>query len=288
MALEKNTTVCLVLLGFVLVVTIGVPIGYVLNLGGKTPEVILTPLLVVSVVSLLVALAFTAAIFSRLGLTDKDQSLGLPEGSIRAVIALSLILIFMISSVFIYWQISSPIIKESTNIPQKMIQFFPNESIAYIQAKTINNETVFDLGRIVEVPRAGDDIAKQIITTLSTLVVAVAGFYFGTRAVSVASGVKASSDPVIRSIIPDKGKNGENIQFEISGKNFELGDGGTVKLICDKVEIPGTDISSSPTTIRGKFTVPQDSKVDSKWSVVVTNADKGEDRLEGAFTVSGA
>ena len=52
------------------------------------------PLLAIGgVVVLILMLTAVAMIFSVIGLTNKDQAMGLPEGSIRAVIALSLIVL---------------------------------------------------------------------------------------------------------------------------------------------------------------------------------------------------
>ncbi len=254
----------------------------------KTPELIITPLLILSVVALFITLVFTTTIFQHLGLTNKDQSLGLPEGSIRAVIALSLILIFMISSLFIYSQMGKTSIETSKGITQEMVLTFPSESIAWIVAnKTVDNETLYNVGLKVEKSAASTDIAKQIITTVSTLVVAVAGFYFGTKAVQTAAGVTTISDPIIRSIEPKSGRRGVSIQFKIYGKNFELGDEGTVKLVFKNVEIKCTDVLSSSTVIDCKLLIPEDKEheVGSVWSVVVTNADKGQALLDGAFTV---
>ena len=253
-----------------------------------SPEVILSPLLVLSVISLILALTFTTAVFQILGLTNKNQSLGLPEGSIRAVVALSLILIFMLSSVFIYNQLATPSTYESTDVPKDMIHVFPNESILSIKLNKTDdncNETFYDVILMVKKTAASEDIAKQIITTVATLVVAIASFYFGTRAVSVASGVTLVSEPLIRSIEPKEGKQGENVdELKIQGKNFELGNTGEVKLVLGEEKISCTDILSSPTKINCKFIIPK-TAVAGKWSVIVINADKGEDRLESAFEI---
>ena len=37
-----------------------------------------------------------------MGLTDKDEALGLPEGSIRAMIALVLILVFILFGIYLF------------------------------------------------------------------------------------------------------------------------------------------------------------------------------------------
>ena len=66
-------------------------------------DVIKLPVLVViGVMALFATLALVAVTFSVAGLTNPHQALGLPEGSVRAAIALSLIVIFAITSIYLY------------------------------------------------------------------------------------------------------------------------------------------------------------------------------------------
>lgn len=61
------------------------------------------PLLAISgVVALLGALAVVAISFALTNLSDRTQALGLPSGSVRAVIALSLVVLFAILSVYLF------------------------------------------------------------------------------------------------------------------------------------------------------------------------------------------
>jgi hypothetical protein len=271
----------------VMVLTLYYYVKY-LKPGELSPEIVLSALLVIGVIALIVALSFTAVIFKSLGLADKTQSLGLPEGSVRAVIALSLILIFMMSSIFLYWQVeekegSIPYI--SIGVTQEQINKMPQEEIVSIvrSGTTKDGEMVFNVTRLVkDSNKTSEDIAKQIITTVSTLVVAVAGFYFGTKAVSVAKGGPPVSDPVIRRIEPTELKQGEETEFKVFGKNFELAK--EVKLIRDSNVRPCTDVTSSSTMITCKLQIDEKDPVGT-WTVVVINSDDGEDRLEDAFTI---
>jgi hypothetical protein len=172
-----------------------------------TPEIMLSVLLVFGVIALVLTLSFAAFVFSVLNLSDPTQSLGLPEGSIRSVIALSLILIFMMSSLFLYQDVSNEKeINVYTSITQEQLNDIPKGEIAYIhRVGKLDNETLFDVGRTVEKSKTSEDIAKQIITTVSTLVVAVAGFYFGSKAVSEAKA-PPTSVPIIRDIDPKEGQ----------------------------------------------------------------------------------
>ncbi len=254
-----------------------------------SPEIVLSGLLIIGVITLLVALSFTAVVFKSLGLADPNGVLGLPEGSVRAVIALSLILIFMMSSIFLYWQVNyfgKGTKYISNGITQEELAGFPKEEIVAIDRYyTGNNETRFTVTRLVDrTSKTAEDLAKQIITTVSTLVVAVAGFYFGTRAVSVAKGAVVASVPVIRKIEPDKGKQNEEIlEFKISGVNLESPK--EVKLVRDSKVMVCSDITSSPGMIRCTLRITGEA---GKWTVVVKNADEEEDRLEGAFEVISA
>jgi hypothetical protein len=54
------------------------------------------------VIVLILLLAIVAAVFRDLGLANANQAMGLPDGSIRAVIALSLIVLFAILTVYLY------------------------------------------------------------------------------------------------------------------------------------------------------------------------------------------
>lgn len=93
----------------------------------------------------MIALGALVAILSHFRLSSRRAALGLPEGSVQAVIALVLVLIFAITAVFVL----TLEIDETNQIMERL--------------------------------------ATQVLTTTGTLAVAVAGFYFGTRAVEAGS-----------------------------------------------------------------------------------------------------
>jgi hypothetical protein len=238
-----------------------------------------------------------AAVFKYLNLADPTKSLGLPEGSVQAVIALSLILIFMIMSLVLYTQVNTNAIGveyKYTGINQTQLDAIPSGEITAIQRITVtdqkgvnNSEVLFNVTRrVIPKTSTSEDIAKQIITTVSTLVVAVAGFYFGSKAVAAAKSESPSMiDPVIRSISPDAFKREEEFEFKITGKNFDVPK--EVKLINGLSKIACTEITSNDTLIKCMLKIPGDLQQypDGAWTVVVTNSDGCEDRLEGAFKI---
>jgi hypothetical protein len=65
-------------------------------------EVVLPLLAIGGIVCLLMALTLVAIVFAKAGLADKSQALALPEGSVRAVLALGLVVIFAIVTVYLF------------------------------------------------------------------------------------------------------------------------------------------------------------------------------------------
>jgi hypothetical protein len=116
-------------------------------------SVALPLLLLVGLGSLLLLLALLVAVLNSFGLTDKRHAFGLPDGSVQAVIALALILIFIIASLFLYSSL-------------------PDGRIKAVDPNAVQNKR---------------ELAQQLLTTVGTLAVAVAGFYFGTRSVETAA-----------------------------------------------------------------------------------------------------
>ena len=116
------------------------------KVGVDEAAVRLPVLLILSVMGLLFAITVLLAAFKSFDLADRTKALGLPEGSVRAMIALMLILLFAIAGLYIFGSLG--------NDP---------------------------------------DVGKQLVTTLSTLVVAVAAFYFGVKAVE--AGIAAAQAP---------------------------------------------------------------------------------------------
>jgi hypothetical protein len=92
--------------GLVLIVLPSVALYFGLNKISQYSMVGLPILAIFGIMMLFGALALIAAVFEKLGLADKTQALALPDGSIRAVIALSLIVLFAIISIMLYRSLS--------------------------------------------------------------------------------------------------------------------------------------------------------------------------------------
>ena len=262
---------------------IGGGMGWLQRADVFSPEIALTTLLVVGVGGLLIVLSCMVAVFSRLNLSAPGQSLGLPEGSVRAVIALSLLLIFAIQAVYLYGDLSAEAaIFTSTGITEPQLdKSLAKGQIVSIVARQEDGQKVFDVQMKSGQSEASVDFAKQLLTTLSTLLVAVAGFYFGTKSVAAARSAVEVVSPLIRSMNPTQGTAGQEVSIEISGRNFKLPK--VVKLVQGNREMVCESILSSSTEIRGKLKIDQDAK--GKWKLLVINDDDGEDSLIDALEV---
>lgn len=90
---------------FVIAISSGLTLAFVAILGWALrdlPDEIKLPLLVVAAVAgLLSSLALVVAVFAIYRLANKSYALGLPDGSVRAIIALLLIVLFSVTTVFL-------------------------------------------------------------------------------------------------------------------------------------------------------------------------------------------
>jgi hypothetical protein len=102
------------------------------------------------VIVLILLLTVVTMIFSTLGPANKDQAMGLPECSVRAVIALSLIVLFAILSVFLYKSVS-------TGGPVYTIESLSNsERIQFIRDHT----TALDIQSVLVKDKDGQPLKK--------------------------------------------------------------------------------------------------------------------------------
>lgn len=144
------------------------------------------PLVVIfGLVFFVCALTVAAVVLHRCNFGVKIEALGLPTGSVRALIALSLIVIFAIMAIYMYGDLA-PVPKE---LFSNVTTVFPNGTMTF----TSNSTYILS-----EPSQAQKDFSLQTLTTVSTLVVAISSFYFGAKAVTTAQGSetpKLKTDP---------------------------------------------------------------------------------------------
>lgn len=158
----------------------------------------LAGLLIGGLLTFLFGLAAVVAVFSSLNLDRNDHPLGLPDGSVQAFIALFLILLFFIMSVFIYINVSNTssdrTLRDLTEQARDELLSDPSTQVVAVVPRQVEGnvvdgetalETRFDVVVAAPLQRSdvADDIARQLVTTIGTLIVAIAAFYFGAKTV---------------------------------------------------------------------------------------------------------
>jgi hypothetical protein len=257
--------------------------------GGGGPEMTLPILVICGVLVLLVALALTAVVFSSLDLADKTQALGLPEGSIRSVIALSLVMLFAILTVYLYTSLAAS---------GKMMSApgLSSEAKLVLERSLMPGQFLFDQPsadgasftvyyRQAANP-ASEDFAKQLLAIMGTLVTAVSSFYFGSRTASsnqsgggVASG---KPTPTIRSVNPSKIVRGTSVKLEITGDGLDLIK--EVKAVCNDRQVLATEVLSSTSSLKCTLAMDLDAPVGA-WDLIVSDGSGGEAKLAGGLFV---
>lgn len=194
----------------------------------KSLDSYLLPILLIGgIVMFLVALCVVVIVFRKLGLANTGYALGLPEGSIRAFIALALILLFFMMGIYLYTGISKPD-QVLTGLTTEQAADIPRDRVAFLVPK----------GPLVDVhlnpSSGGEDVARQMITTMSTLVVAISSFYFGTSSVQQAlgsnSGGTTTETPSLVLLAP------QNLPRRLRRKGATGWEPETIKLRCTPAE----------------------------------------------------
>lgn len=179
-----------------------------------TPD-ISTRLSVIVLVGLgltVVFMALLAIIYSVMGVEDKGQALALPEGSVRALLAFSLVLIFVCLGAFLFSEVNKPCdncvvtmpIVHDSELADLRNNFViaaeqatgPGGKLLYEQIPDPNDKTktvddlkhpLFKITRYPKKNTDAADFAKQIFTTLATVFVSVVSFYFGSSVTTSAT-----------------------------------------------------------------------------------------------------
>jgi len=187
-----------------------ITLGGILLIGRDENSLVVTYIIaILLVIGVLVASSILYGLFNDFG--DSKHALGLPQGSIRAFIALSLIISFGIISIFLFESTKN----NETQITLSKVK--PREIKAVlsnippgnlISVDTIYRDSSFTRGpdsllitidtlvldgfrvhKLITVNEDAKDLAKQILTILATLVVAVSSFYFGSKATEQGSRI---------------------------------------------------------------------------------------------------
>ena len=188
----------------------------------KSEATILGGIVLVGLALVVFLMAALAIIYAVLDLANKDAALALPEGSVRALIAFSLVLVFVLLGAFLYKSVSdlgtcstrTKISKTEVDDLSKDYVVFsePARKVDGTPENDASGKPLFNVSYYGKHNKDADDFAKQIFTTLATVFVSVISFYFGSSAATSGAGamVKAlgggdgGGKPTITKLDPDK------------------------------------------------------------------------------------
>jgi len=150
-------------------------------------------LLVAGFVTVALLLYLGTLVLRALDMGAPNEALGMPEGSIRALIAMSLILIFAIIGIQVFNAGAVGTDVMSTGLTQAQIDQLRADG-ALVISQSLQTPVpeppaapLYTVTTRIAMTQEAHDFGLQLMTTVSTLVVAVAGFYFGSRAVTQAT-----------------------------------------------------------------------------------------------------
>jgi hypothetical protein len=252
-------------------------------------EIILPVIMIAGVAVLLLAIAAVVGVFANSNLASSKEALGLPDGSVRAIIALSLVLLFAIVAIFMYGDLSergpplsSPDLtaQERDNFLSKLL---PGQ-ILVVQSLPKKDGEKDDKFKIFyrDSSPAGEDFAKQLLVMLGTLVTSVASFYFGANAVSsaqdtTARALKGGSDEMkLSTVDPTSVKaDGSAQKITIRGTNLANADGVMFSSGRNMVPANATTIKAENDNITCEVSfertyAPPQGTPARKWDVIVS------------------
>jgi hypothetical protein len=159
---------------------------------------VLPILIVLGCVTFLAGATFIVAVFARLRLSDNRQALGLPEGSVRALIALILIVVFFIFGNTIFGVMQGGSHDDFHGLTQSQIDRLEGNVVAQrLSEDSQGDEATFDGTFTKEIGGDAAALGQQLVTALVTLVATISAFYFGANSVkaATASAAKALGSP---------------------------------------------------------------------------------------------
>ncbi len=280
------TVVVLIVLFYVVYALIGKICA--VNLGA---EVKLPLVAIAGVILLLLVLAVVSVAFGVSGLSDKTQALALPEGSVRAVIALALVVLFATLSVFLFESMATGSPRTAPNLTEAQKKdFLQNNKTAtdIVVAETGEGTAkIYTIDYRDPINKQSEDLAKQLLTMLGTLLTAMASFYFGTRAVSstTQAGNSMKVTPHLRNVDPPSHSRAKGVLNDLQVLGDNLNSIKQVKIVNQGKQILATEVVSNDSVV--KCNIPVDATTPTgKWDVVAIDSTSQSASLPSALEIT--
>lgn len=274
------------------IVGILVAVALIVVSRNEVPAMVGLPILAIGAVIVLIILLCTmSVVFASYGLQDKSQALALPEGSIRAVIALMLIVLFAILSIYLFGSLSggqrTQIGPVDGDMLKQLEQRFGEVNLYRITHPAADGKAPTYTVLLREpASQEGIDFARQLLVLVGTLVTSIASFYFGSKtATEIAERVSAPAAPVVELLDPVAYVKGSGPRtFLLKGRNLGSVTGAGITL--GGRQVPAATVDASvPGELRFTLEVTE-AEPDGDWALTLTDAKLGAQPTGRTITVS--
>jgi hypothetical protein len=190
--------------GLVLVFLPGAALFFGIEWINRFPGAGLPIMAIFGIMILFGALSLTSTLFARLNLSNREEALALPTGSIRAAIAMSLIVLFAIISIMLYQSLltSNWVTGLSAADKELVLKEPKNQVTAVLPAACAASAAVPPCYSVQLARAAGQeatDLAKQLLVLIGTLMTSLTSYYFAAR---TASPPKEGAPPDAKAAAP--------------------------------------------------------------------------------------
>jgi hypothetical protein len=175
----------------------------------RHPTVGLALLAIFGIMILFGAMALTASLYATLNLSNRSEALGLPAGSVRAAIALSLVVLFATLAVMLFQSLARPdgLVQRLDGLSdddKTLLLRQPGVRVVGVQRAACGAADASAPGcfNLQLQPMPGNDavdLAKQLLTLIGTLMTSVTSFYFASRAAE--AGAKAHTSAATAAVM---------------------------------------------------------------------------------------
>lgn len=255
----------------------------------------LATLALAGVITLLAALLIFTTLMQAAGLSDKTQALGLPDGSVRAIIALALVGLFAVLAASVLQPARSPEITKGGLTTQQVDEFKARYPDVKDLVRTGSPEKGYTLSFTSSSPTQPlDDFAKQMVTLVGTLMTALTAFYFGGR--TAASGTDVSrAAPELTGIENDNSitdgacdPTSGPLALTLIGANLN-----SVRTVCligqdARLQLEAVFVLSNPSRVNCTFAARDDFNKGGVWDVTVVDDIGRASTKAGLLTIRSA
>ena len=260
----------------------------------------LAALALAGVIIMLAALLVFTSLMNVAGLSDKTQALGLPDGSVRAIIAIALVGMFAILAASVLQPRPLQVVTRA-GLSETDVNTFKtnNPSVRDLIEQTTSppgvSPKIYSLSFLSSSQQVQDEFGKQMLTLLGTLMTALTAFYFGGRTAASTTGTDMSRAAPELTGIEDgttitngtSAPTTSSLALTLTGTNLNSIRGA--RLVANapaRIEVEAVSVLSNPNRAVCIFPAREEFNKASIWDITVTDDIGRTSTKTGLLTIS--